>query len=270
MKEQASELQITSLNNRYFRTHLEDCLSLGRPLLIEDVGEELDPALDNLLSKTFIHTGTIDKVRRGSRRLVPDLMRFLLIFFKGYGRRKGLRRLPRLHSLLDHQVVQSGVLARGRTGFLCCLSFFQAIVTASFVPHDRQVSSKVALVDFTVTQRGLEDQLLAQVVAMERTGLEQERISVSEEVMENKRLIKVCSTAAKHLHSTKTDHQSEASHCRNWRMICCSDSPPWPARSSTTRSSSPSCRHDPLHPRNCFFSIKKSLAFHVIVWLDGS
>lgn len=78
-KESSNELQITSLNHKYFRTHLEDCLSLGRPLLIEDVGEELDPVIDNVLEKNFIKSGSIEKVIKSNLNVIQTKC-FMLLF----------------------------------------------------------------------------------------------------------------------------------------------------------------------------------------------
>ncbi|KAK2720694.1 hypothetical protein QYM36_004548, partial [Artemia franciscana] len=143
VKESCKELQMTSMNHKYFRKHLEDSLSLGRPLLIEDIGEDLDPILDNLLEKRFIKAGTIDKIIVGDKDC--DIM----------------------------------------PGF--ALYMTTKLSNPSYTP---EICAKTAVIDFTVTQQGLEDQLLGRVVLMERSELESERVAVFEAVLENKKMIK--------------------------------------------------------------------------------
>lgn len=56
-REKSKDLIVTALNHKHFRSHLEDGLSLGRPILIEDVGEELDPVYEYII----LHVFTVQK-----------------------------------------------------------------------------------------------------------------------------------------------------------------------------------------------------------------
>ena len=110
------------MNHKYFRSHLEDALSQGRPLLIADVGEELDPALDRVLERDFVRVGTTYKVRVGDKEVDIDVDGFRLYI---------TTKLPN-------------------------------------PLYSPEVFARTSIVDFTVTQKGLEDQLLRVVIITEK------------------------------------------------------------------------------------------------------
>jgi len=56
-REEKNMLRVTSLVEKQFRNHLEDCMSFGKPMLVENIEETLDPVLDPVLEKRFVRKG---------------------------------------------------------------------------------------------------------------------------------------------------------------------------------------------------------------------
>ena len=66
--------------------------------------------------------------------------------------------------------------------------FIPSLLT-SFSPGP-QISAKTSIIDFTVTTKGLEEQLLGRVIMTEKQELEAERTALIENVTANKRKMK--------------------------------------------------------------------------------
>ena len=143
VKNKEPNITSTNLNHKYFRTMLEDCLSQGRALLIEDVGEELDPVLDNILEKNFIKSGSTYKVKVGDKEI--DVM----------------------------------------NGFTLYIT--TKLANPAYTP---EVFARTSIIDFTVTMKGLGDQLLGRVIRKEKSELESEREALMQDVTTNKKQMK--------------------------------------------------------------------------------
>ena len=62
-------LVILDLNDGKYLKKLEQCLSKGSTVLLQDVGEELDPSLDNLLNKAVFKSGGELCVKLGEKEV---------------------------------------------------------------------------------------------------------------------------------------------------------------------------------------------------------
>jgi dynein heavy chain len=121
-------LQIIKLTEKDFLRTLENGIRYGAPVLLENVGQELDPSLEPVLLKQIFKKGGQNLLRLGDSD-VPYSDEFRLL-----------------------------------------------ITTKLANPHYMpEICIKVTVINFTVTMRGLEDQLLVDVIKNERPDLEERR-----------------------------------------------------------------------------------------------
>eukprot|EP00898_Chlorokybus_atmophyticus_P007698 jgi/Chlat1/792/Chrsp104S01257 len=132
-REQRNGLRVVQISsNQQSHQHnylreVEHCITNGVPLLIENLGETVDAALEPVLSRSVLRRGRTLYIRLGDKEIEYDPN------FRLY-----------LHTKLSN-------------------------------PHyGPEVSAQTTLVNFSVTERGLEEQLLALVVNKERPDLEEQ------------------------------------------------------------------------------------------------
>jgi dynein heavy chain len=157
-------LVITKLSSDSFRNNLEECLANGKALLIEDVGEELDPILDNVLAKNYVKIGTSLKVcwRKFGKKHSP------------FHRLSKFRYQELMTSRLNHLLTYRHLfLLQCKIADKECdinKDFRLYLTTKLANPSYRpEVAALTSLIDFTVTMKGLEDQLLNEVIVHEKS-----------------------------------------------------------------------------------------------------
>ena len=136
-KEADNQLTVTTFKDKEFRAHLVDCLAHGKPILIENIAEEVDTVLDPVLHKSIIKS----KYSQALKIKLGD-------------------------EPVDY------------------IDTFRLFMTTRLAnPHyTPELSATITIIDFTVTMKGLEDQLLHKVIAKEMRELQEHHCAVTDEV----------------------------------------------------------------------------------------
>jgi dynein heavy chain len=138
--EEPNGLQMSTMNNPRLLIAVEFAIRNGRPLLIEDVRETMEPSLEPVLNRAVYKQGTRLLIRLGDSDVDYDKD------FKFYMTSK----LPNPHYLPE-------------------------------------ICIKVTVINFTVTMDGLEDQLLGDVVKLERADIEEKKIALLMSMADDKK-----------------------------------------------------------------------------------
>lgn len=141
--EKPNGLSVINLSDGNYIRVVEASIKEGLPVLLDNVGEEIDPALEPVLLKQTFKQGPIICIKLGE-------------------------------SIVEYNK-----------------DFRFYIITRLRNPHYLpEVAVKVTLLNFMITLEGLEDQLLAIVVAKERPELEEERQQLVQQTADNAKALK--------------------------------------------------------------------------------
>jgi len=140
--EAKNSLKVVTLKQSDFLRTLENAISFGQPVLMQEILEELDPSLEPIMAKSITKSGNRSILRIGDKEVEYNFdFRFYLTTKLGN-------------------------------------------------PHyTPEISTKSTIVNFSVKEQGLEDQLLGEVVLKERYELEEQKNELVFAVAAGKRKI---------------------------------------------------------------------------------
>lgn len=154
-----SSLVVMRIGQKGYVEQIEEACAKGWIVLIENIGEVLDPVLDSLLGRNLIKKGKAVKLGDKEVEYNSD---FRLI----------------LHTKV-----------RLCFGVLSTISIFSFIFKLANPHYKPEMQAQTTLINFTVTRDGLEDQLLAEVVKAERPDLEELKAELTKQQNDYKILL---------------------------------------------------------------------------------
>jgi dynein heavy chain len=164
----------TSFSSPRFREQLEYCMAEGKTLVVIGVENELDPMMTPILEKQIITKAKSKYITVSGKacdyndefmlylvtRYTPSSFSFLSFLFVSL-----LAQIFVLSLLSVHSFSISFSSSTPSTHSLTLSLSIDRLPNPTFTPEDQ---SKCTIVDFTVTQKGLEEQLLGRVIQKEQ------------------------------------------------------------------------------------------------------
>ena len=144
--EEPNSLVTLQLTQKNYLDKVERAMTDGVPLLIENLGESVDAVIEPVVSRALIYKGRKVVVKLGDKEVDMSL------------------RKDEAGNLTDVPLFK--------------LYLQTKLPNPHYIP---ELQAQTTLINFTVTERGLEDQLLAVVVNKERPDLEEQRAELVEQ-----------------------------------------------------------------------------------------